>query len=352
MFIFIPCLHIETLTKMIKRIFKWLGILLLILTIVYLLGPTPPSPTLDTQLPKVTQNLAQLEQEISAQEKQVKDLRLDNEARIVWANANKKQKTPYAIVYLHGFSATWAEGEPVHRDFAKRYGCNLYLARLAGHGIGSQDSYKDLTVDQLLASATKAIAIAKQLGEKVIVMATSTGATLSLYIAANHPELAGLILYSPLIDFYSPALYLLNKPWGLQIARLAFGSKYYDFSAVSTKKKQQYWTTRYRFEGTVALKSLVANTMEKSLFAQVKQPLFLGYYYKDEENQDKVVSVKAMRTMYDQLGTPAPQKRQVAFTQTGGHVIASYITNNNYQRVAQKTFKFAEEVLKLKPVNQ
>lgn len=337
---------------MIKRIFKWLGLLLLGLVIVYFLGPTPPSPKLDTRLPKVTSNLPQLEQEVNAQEKQVKDLRPDNEARIVWADAQKKQKTAYSVVYLHGFSATWAEGEPVHRNFAKRYGCNMYLARLAGHGIGSQESYKDLTADQLLESATRAVAIAKQLGEKVIVIATSTGATLGLYIAAHHPELAGLILYSPLIDFYSPALYLLNKPWGLQIARWTFGSKYYDFSAISTKKKQQYWTTRYRFEGTVALKSLVANTMSKSVFERVKQPLFLGYYYKDEAHQDKVVSVKAMRKMYAQLGTPTTQKKQVAFSQTGGHVIASYITNKNYSRVAQKTFEFAEQVLKLKPVGK
>ncbi|EAY27274.1 alpha/beta hydrolase [Microscilla marina] len=337
---------------MIKRIFKWLGVLLLVLTIVYLLGPTPPSPVLDTTLPQVTNNLAQLEQEVIAKEKKVKDLRPDNEARIVWADSTKKQKTPYALVYLHGFSATWAEGEPVHRNFARRYGCNMYLARLARHGIGNQEAFENLTVDQLLASAKEAVAIAQQLGERVIIMATSTGATLGLYLAAQHPELAGIILYSPLIDFYSPALYLLNKPWGLQVARLVFDSKYYDFTGESSPKKQQYWTTRYRFEGTVALKSLVANTMGNALFAKIKQPLFLGYYYKDEAHQDKVVSVKAMKQMYTQLGTPPSQKRQVAFPKAGSHVIASYITSKNYQRVAQKTFEFAEEVLKLKPVEK
>ncbi|WP_299460200.1 alpha/beta hydrolase [uncultured Microscilla sp.] len=337
---------------MIKRIFKWLGILLLVLAIVYLLGPTPPSPVLDTTLPKVTNNLTQLEQEVIVKEKKVKDLRPDNEARIVWADSAKKQKTPYALVYLHGFSATWAEGEPVHRNFARRYGCNLYLARLAKHGIGNQEAFENLTVDQLLTSAKEALAIAQRLGEQVIIMATSTGATLGLYLAAHHPKLAGIILYSPLIDFYSPALYLLNKPWGLQVARLVFDSKYYDFTGESNQKKRQYWTTRYRFEGTVALKSLVANTMDNGLFAKIKQPLFLGYYYKDETHQDKVVSVKAMKQMYTQLGTPSYQKRQVAFPNVGSHVIASYITSKNYQRVAQKTFEFAEEVLKLKPVEK
>lgn len=335
-----------------KHFFKWLGIILLILVTVYALGPAPSTPQLSPQLPKVTADLSQLEKEVIASEKQVKNLRPDNEARIVWANPAKKEKTPYVIVYLHGFSATWAEGQPVHIDFAKRYGCNMYLARLAQHGISDQNAFETLTPAALVNSAKKALAIAQQLGDKVIMMATSTGATLALYLAAHHPELAGLILYSPLIDFYSKALYLLDKPWGLQIARLAFGSKYFDFSKGSVAKKRQYWTTRYRFEGTVALKSLVVHTMTKSIFKKIKQPVFLGYYYKDEEHQDKTVSVKAMKQMLAQLSTPKSQIQACAFPKAGAHVIASYITSNAHARVAEETFKFAEKVLKLTPVNQ
>lgn len=335
-----------------KRFLKWSGILLLALVIAYLLGPTPSSPRLNPTLPPITTNLVQLEKEIDASEQQVTSLKPDNEARIVWANPSKKQKTPYAVVYLHGFSATWAEGQPVHRDFAKRYGCNMYLARLAGHGIGSDESFVDLKAEALVNSAKKAVAIAQQLGNKVIIMATSTGATLALYIAAHHPELAGLILYSPLIDFAPKALYLLNKPWGLKIARLAMGGKYYSFRRNASKKKLQYWTTRYRLEGTVMLKSLVVNTMTQELFAKVKQPVFMGYYYKDEQHQDQTVSVQAMKRMYEQLGTPKNQKQEAAFPRAGAHVIASYITSNAYATVAEKTFKFAEKVLKLKPVQK
>ena len=38
----------------------------------------------------------------------------ENEARIIWQNDSLKNKTEYAVVYLHGFSASQEEGDPVH----------------------------------------------------------------------------------------------------------------------------------------------------------------------------------------------------------------------------------------------
>lgn len=337
-----------------KRFFKRLGLgllaLIVILVVVYMLGPTPDTPTLAPEFPKVNATLANLDQYVADKEKKVADLRPDNESRVIWADPAKKEPTEYAIVYLHGFSASWMEGEPVHTQFAKKYGFNMYLPRLAGHGVGVQDAFLKLTEDELYNSAKEAIAIGQKLGKKVIVMATSTGGLLALHIAANHPEIEALILYSPLIRLFDPSTKLLDKPWGLQVARLAIGDKYYDFTKQSDKPRRQYWTTRYRLEGTVMLQNLVMNSMTEETFKKVKQPVFMGYYYKDEKNQDKTVSVAAMKEMYAQLGTPADKKRQVAFPKAGAHVIASKLTSNAYKRVFAETDKFAQEVLGLKPV--
>ncbi|OJJ14466.1 alpha/beta hydrolase [marine bacterium AO1-C] len=339
-----------------KRVLKKLGLgilaLILILVVVYLLGPTPDTPQLAPELPTINTPLTKLDQYLANKEKQVKDLRPDNESRIVWADSSQKTPTEYAIVYLHGFSASWMEGEPVHRQFAQRFGYNLYLPRLAKHGIGNENAFLDLTEDELYNSAKEAIAIGKKLGKKVIIMATSTGGLLGLHIAANHPEIAALILYSPLIRLYPPETKLLHRPWGLQIARLAIGDDFYDFTSTSNKPKRQYWTTRYRLEATVMLQNLVMNSMTEETFKKVKQPLFLGYYYKDEANQDKTVSVAAMKQMYAQIGTPANQKQMVAFPKTGAHVIASKLISKNYHRVLSETEKFAENVLKLKMKNE
>ena len=43
----------------------------------------------------------------------MKGIKPDNQARIIWADSSKKEKTKIAFLYLHGFSASQAEGDPV-----------------------------------------------------------------------------------------------------------------------------------------------------------------------------------------------------------------------------------------------
>ncbi len=329
-----------------KKFLKWFLGVVGVGAIVFMLGPKPPTPQLDGKLPLVTANLAQLEQEIIKSEKNHQSIKPNNEARIVWADTSK-QKTPYSVVYLHGFSASQLEGEPIHRNFAQRYGCNLYLSRLEEHGIDTIDIFQHLTPEKLLESAKRAVAIGKQLGNKVILMATSAGAMQALYIASQNSDIEALIIYSPLIDLFAPSSAMLDMPWGLQIAEAFMGE---NPRAIPEEKKGEaaYWTKKYKIEGLIALKSLFSATMTAENFAQIKQPIFLGYYYKDEENQDKVVSVEAMQTMFAQLGTPENLKRKVAFPNANNHVIASYMKSDDVESVEKETFKFAEEVLGLK----
>ena len=95
-----------------------------------------------------------------------------------------KNKTAYSIVYLHGFSASQAEGDPVHKNIAAMFGCNLYLSRLAEHGIDTTEPMMNLTADKNWESAKQALAIGKQLGNKVILMGTSTGGTNALQLGS------------------------------------------------------------------------------------------------------------------------------------------------------------------------
>lgn len=329
-----------------RTFFKWFLGFASLLTVGYVLGPKPSTPILDGKLPLVPTNLGQLEGEITESEKRVLSMKPNNEARIIWADSSK-QKTAYSVVYLHGFTASHLEGEPIHLNFAKKYGCNLYLARLEEHGIDTVDIFKQLTPEKLLESSKRAVAIGKQLGEKVIIMATSAGGMQALYIASQNSDIAGLIIYSPLIDFFDPAVALLDKPWGLQIAEAVTGTNIRT-SPELKKGEGQYWTKKHRIEGVIALKSLVSSTMTAENFAKIKQPIFVGYYYKDEENQDKVISVKALEEMYEQLGTPENLKRKMAFPNVNNHVIASYMKSDDIESVEKETFKFAEEVLGLK----
>jgi hypothetical protein len=98
----------------------------------------------------------------------------------------------------------------------------------------------------------------------------------------------------------------------------------------------------------VQLEELLESTMKESTFKKVTQPVLLLYYYKDEEHQDPVVKVRAMKRMFDQLGTPEKLKRQVAVPNAGDHVIGSYIKSKDIQTVEAETEKFGMEILQLK----
>ena len=90
--------------------------------------------------------------------------------------------------------------------------------------------------------------------------------------------------------------------------------------------------------------------MNQETFEKVKQPLLLAYYYKNEEEQDKVVSVPAMLDMYASVSTPENKKRKVAFPEAGDHVIASNLKTESWDKVLQESISFLEEVAHLDPV--
>lgn len=332
------------------RIIRYVIILVLVLFLFYVAGPRVHKPSLAIVYPELTENLRELEASIQRNENAVEGLKQDNESRIIWFDTIY-QRTAYSIVYLPGFSASYAEGMPVHRRLAQRYGCNLYLPRLRGHGVYSEEALLDYHGDSLLQDAVHALAIGNRIGDKVILMGTSTGATFALWLASNFPDqVAGLILYSPNIALANPLGFLLSEPWGLQLLRKLNGGPFREYDASDEYKR--YWITRYRLEAVPALQALLDATMHSETFQKVSQPVFMGYYYKSEAEQDQVVSVPAMQQMFDQLGTSADKKRSRAFETAGNHVIGSYLTSGAVEEVAVETFRFAKEVLKLSPVGK
>jgi pimeloyl-ACP methyl ester carboxylesterase len=329
------------------RLLKILLGIVIVLFIVYWLGPHPATPVYAVDLPTIPSEPTALFNYVQ-QEESKHLVKKDNEAEIVWADTISKKKTAYAIVYLPGFSASKMEGAPTHLNIAKKFGCNLYLARLSQHGIDTADALINMTADNLWETAKQAYAIGRQLGEKVILMGTSTGGTLALQLAATYPDVAGLILYSPNIAVNDPNAWLLNNPWGLQIARLVKGSNYNIIPSDTVYAK--YWNTKYRLEALASLEELLETKMTAATFQAVKQPVLTLYYYKDEQHQDPVVKVSATKAMFDQLGTAGELKRAVAMPNTGNHVIGSPILSKDVMGVEQQTIGFLQEIMHLNPI--
>jgi len=324
---------------------KWLIVVPLILVIAYFAGPSPTKPVYEIAMPVIPSDAIALEAYVKNNETKHK-LKPDNEARIIWANDSLKEKTEYAIVYLHGFSASQFEGAPLHTNIAKMFGCNLYLSRLAEHGVDTTDALINLTAEKYWESAKEALMIGKQLGKKVIIMGTSTGGTNALQLAANEPDMVnGLILLSPNIKLYDPNAWLLNNHWGKQIAELVLGSSFREITEDKREKFRQYWNSRYRVESLVQLEEMLETTMKTSTFEKIKQPVLLLYYYRDEAHQDKVVKVSAMLKMFESLGTAAGSKKEIAMPKTGNHVIGSPFKSQDADGVQKEVEKFMVEIM-------
>ncbi|QZT36615.1 lysophospholipase [Halosquirtibacter xylanolyticus] len=307
----------------------------------YFVGPRPRPYKLTDSLPEIDKKGDELDQWVNKREAET-ETREDNEARIIWNNRETKEDTEYVLLYLHGFSASWYEGAPINDHITKMMNANAYYARLHDHGLKKKNALLDMTPDKLYESSKEALAIAHQLGTKVIIMSTSTGGTLSLKLAADFPELVdGLILYSPNIVIKQPEAKLLSKPWGLDIARLAMGGNFRVFH--DTGKVAQYWYQKYRVESMVYLQQLLDITMNEETFSKVTCPTFIGAYYKDEKHEDNTVSVKAIKEMYPLLGTE--EKELVLFPNADTHVIANGLQSHSWQRVERRTEAFLKKYI-------
>lgn len=327
---------------------KWLLVIPIILIILYFAGPSPGRPEYSADMPVVPDSPAAIEQYIHQNESAHK-LKPENEAQVIWANDSLKQVTEYSIVYLHGFSASQKEGYPVHRNIAAKFGCNLYLSRLAEHGIDTSEQLLNFTADKYWESAKQALAIGKRLGRKVILIGTSTGGSLALQLAGTYPrDVAALILLSPNIAINDPFAWVLNNPWGLQVARSVKHGKYV-ISDDDREIYRRYWNKPYRLEAAVELEEYLETVMNKENFEKVEQPVLMLYYYRDKIHQDSVVKVSAMLTMFDELGTQGSLKRIVDVPNAGNHVLSSPIKSHDVAGVQKEIEKFMIDVLGMSP---
>ncbi len=194
---------------------------------------------------------------LEAAEAAFPDIREGNGKQVVWADPESRRRTPLSIVYVHGFSASPGELRPLPDRVAQELGANLYFTRLTGHG-RSGDAMAEATVNAWVNDLAEAIAIGRRLGERVVLMGTSTGATLITW-GATQPilmeDVAALVQISPNFRLKAPGSEILTWPWGRQLANLIIGE-----SRGFTPRNAlhaQYWTSDYPTDALMPMAALV-----------------------------------------------------------------------------------------------
>lgn len=254
---------------------------------------------------------------LAQRELQFSDIRPEAAKRIVWAGA-PGQKTPLAVIYVHGFSASAEEIRPVPDEVAKALGANLFYTRLAGHG-RSGDAMAEPRAGDWIEDMAEAMAIGRSLGDRVVVIATSTGGTLAA-IAATDPVLseglAGVVLVSPNFGVKSAAARILDLPlarhWGPLVA-----GKTRSFEPLNDAQAR-YWTTSYPTVALFPMSALVRHARGLD-YAAVTIPALVIY-----APQDQVVDPVQTEALMAGWGGPVQmeQRQMGAGDDPFSHVIA------------------------------
>ena len=75
-----------------------------------------------------------VEEYLNIRENKFPELHKDAKKKIIWSNKDKKNKSEYALVFLHGGFATGRQQEETLIKIADKLNANLFISRLAGHG--------------------------------------------------------------------------------------------------------------------------------------------------------------------------------------------------------------------------
>jgi esterase/lipase len=237
--------------------------------------------------------------------------------RILWAGT-PGASTPLALVYLHGFSATSREISPVVEDVARALGANVYLARMAGHGLPGE-ALAQATGGDWVRDATEAMAIGRRLGERVVVIGTSTGAAWAVLAAQAGADADGYVFVSPNFGLRNGSARLLTQPF----VRHWIGLFADEWRAWSPRNDEQgrFWTTGYPTVALVPMAAAVAAARAADLEG-MRAPLLVVY-----RDEDQVVDARETRKVIKRWGGPVTVFRPELLPgdDPDAHVIAGQI---------------------------
>jgi pimeloyl-ACP methyl ester carboxylesterase len=253
------------------------------------------------------------------------------EERIVPADS----PSDWVVVFLHGFSATRQETAPLAERVADGLGASLVEARLAGHG-HIESPMQGVLAEHWMADAERVLARAAELGDKLVVIGSSTGATLAAAMLDQPAaeRIHTLIMLSPNFLPQGAGATWLTRPGGPLLARLIAGET--RCWEPANELQARYWSTCYPTAATIEVMRLVDRANEL-MNGEHEQGLLVFY-----SGEDQVVSPDAILAAYETFRSP--KKLLVEVTDSGdakAHILAGDIMSpDTTDRIATQIVDF------------
>lgn len=275
-------------------------------------------------------------------------VRQGNEEKLV---RRYEKPSPLAILYIHGFGASRAEGEGIVDPLAAAFGAHVYYVRLPGHG-GDKDAHLAAKPEEYFAAVEEAFHRFRPLGQKLIIFGSSAGGLLSLWLASRHPkEVDGLVLANPFFDFADPSAFLISRRVGMPIIESVYG-KERDAGWKSDPEKRRvdgyedHWITKQHFRALHTIDDLRRTIATPEVLSAVEAPILMFYYYADENHQDTAASVSAMHHFFALAGGNKPHtiSRKVPIAD-GNHILFSDYVRTDKDTIKRESSAFLRTIL-------
>mgnify|MGYP001814857237 CR=1 FL=1 len=304
-------------------------------TAVFFAGPRPNKSI----TPQTIRIPADLDDYLKQKEASIGDVFEGFEKQVHW-HAAAGEKTEVSVIYMHGFSASRHEVSPLVENLGDSLQANVFFTRLKGHGRPSR-AMAEASIDDWINDGLEALEIGRRIGDKVVVVANSTGATISTWLMA-HPDLAGDVEAHVIMSAnYGPkdgTARVLLWPWGGKIAEFLQGKE--RSWEPHNELHGRYWTTSYPTSTLVDMMGLV-DLVDETDLSTMRVPTLSVY-----SPRDAVVDPARIESTFLEFGST--QKKLVPFTESedpSSHILAGDImSESTTEDVKQIILNFLKEV--------
>lgn len=233
---------------------------------------------------------------------------------------------PLGVLLLHGFTGAPTEMRLLADDLHRR-GMTVSAPLLPGHGTTVEElnhsRWRDWT-----GCAQQALAELRSRCSPVFVGGLSMGSLLTLHLAAQHPDLAGAMLYAPALKIADRRLPLTHV-MKYFIKSVPKGADYYkDFT--SPTAVQHIWSYEANPVAAGAQLDSLRRTVER-LLPQITCPLLVVH-----STLDPSIHLDSARAIIDGVSTPAADKHLLTLHNSGHNLLV----DSEWEFVAEQTATF------------
>ena len=292
-----------------------------LLIVVFLMGPRARARD------RVSYRQGELGQDpveaLARREVRFSDIRPGLAREIVWRDPAARDRRPWTVVNVHGFSASKQELRPLPDIVAQGLDANLYFTRLAGHG-RTPAAMAEPGADDWLDDMAEALEVGKLLGERVLVLGMSTGATMAAWAAMRDDmrhDMDAIVFISPNFEIRRNGTRFLTIPWARQLLRLFMG-RINPIREGDNPAFSQAWTTGYPAEALLPMAAAVRHVKRLRLEETTQPALFI------HSPDDQVISVPHVHSTFHRWGgTPKAMIQVTDAEDTLQHIIAGDIVS-------------------------